>query len=102
MSNPGFAVIDLETTGLVTGLNHRVAELAVVHVEPDGSISGAWETLVTPGRDLGPQHIHGIAAADVMDAPKFADIAPRLVELLAGRIIVAHNATFDVGFLTAE
>ena len=102
MPNPGFAVIDLETTGLLTGMHHRVAEIAIVHVEPDGSISGAWETLVNPERDVGPQHIHGIAAADIMGAPTFAQVAPRLVELLAGRIIVAHNASFDMGFLMAE
>lgn len=102
MPNPGFAVIDLETTGLLTGMHHRIAEVAVVHVEPDGSISGQWETLVNPERDLGPQRIHGILATDILSAPTFAQIAPRLVELLAGRIIVAHNAAFDMGFLTAE
>ena len=102
MSHPGFAVVDLETTGLFPGGHHRVIEVAVVHVSGDGVITGEWETLVNPSRDLGPQHIHGIAAADILDAPSFADIAPALVDLLAGRILVAHNASFDVGFLTAE
>ena len=102
MSHPGFAVVDLETTGLFPGGHHRVIEVAVVHVSGDGQITGEWETLVNPSRDLGPQHIHGIAAADILDAPSFADIAPTLIEMLAGRVLVAHNASFDVRFLEAE
>lgn len=102
MLHPGFAVVDLETTGLFTGRGDRVLEIAVVHVSDDGEITGEWQTLVNPSRDLGPQHIHGIAAADILGAPSFAEIAPALVELLDGRVLVAHNANFDVGFLTAE
>ena len=102
MSHPGFAVVDLETTGLFPGGHHRVIEVAVVHVSGDGQITGEWETLVNPSRDLGPQHIHGIAAADILDAPSFADIGPTLIEMLAGRVLVAHNASFDVRFLEAE
>src|SRR5690606_8741056 len=54
------------------------------------------------GRDLGAQRIHGIRAADVLGAPAFADIVPRLVGLLDGRVPVAHNADFDSRFLRAE
>lgn len=102
MPASGFAVIDFETTGLFPGGHDRVIEVAVVHLDPDGSITGQWETVINPGRDLGPQHIHGIRAADIVDAPTFADIAPRLIELLSNRVIVAHNASFDLRFLTAE
>jgi len=102
MSHPGFAVVDLETTGLFTGRNDRVLEIAVVHVSGDGEITGEWQTLVNPSRDLGPQRIHGIVAADIINAPTFAEIAPALIDLLAGRVLVAHNASFDVGFLAAE
>ncbi len=102
MSGPGFAVIDLETTGLFPGGHDRIVELAVVHVDDHGLITGSWETLLNPGRDLGPQQIHGIRAADILDAPTFAEVVPQLVELLAGRVPVAHNARFDSGFLFAE
>ncbi|TFC01693.1 DNA polymerase III subunit epsilon [Cryobacterium adonitolivorans] len=102
MAGPGFAVIDFETTGLIPAHNDRVIELAVVHVSDRGLIEGRWETLVNPGRDLGRQDIHRIRAADVLDAPTFAEIAPRLVELLRGRVVVAHNASFDIRFLLAE
>ncbi|TFB84113.1 DUF2510 domain-containing protein [Cryobacterium algoricola] len=98
----GFAVIDFETTGLFPGGHDRVAEVAVVHVAPDGTIEGRWDTLINPERDLGPQHIHEIQARDVLSAPTFRDAAPELIALLSGRVLVAHNANFDTRFLDAE
>lgn len=99
--NAGFAVVDVETTGLFPG-GHRIAEIAVVHVEPDGTVSNRWETLVNPERDLGPQHIHGIRAADILHAPVFDDIAHDVMDLLAGRVLVAHNVHFDYRFVAHE
>lgn len=98
----GYAVVDLETTGLFPSMHDRVVEIAVVHVAPDGGIESSWSTLVNPGRDLGPQHIHGIRAADVLNAPSFREIAGEVVALLDGRTFVAHNADFDRRFLHAE
>lgn len=97
----GFAVIDLETTGLSPHTD-RVIEIAVVHVDPMGVVTDRWETLLNPGRDLGPQRVHGIRAADVLGAPGFQDVAAQLVGLLEGRVPVAHHAAFDSRFLFAE
>ena len=102
MAGPGFAVIDFETTGLFPGGSDRAIEVAVVHTNEHGLIEGQWETLINPGRDLGRQDIHGIRAADVIAAPAFAQIAPELIELLEGRVVVAHNASFDTRFLVSE
>ncbi|MBF4635148.1 DNA polymerase III subunit epsilon [Agreia pratensis] len=102
MAGPGFAVLDFETTGLFPGGHDRVVEVAVVHVNDAGRVTGQWETLVNPQRDLGAQHIHGIRSADILDAPTFAAIAPHLVDLLGGRVLVAHSASFDLRFLLAE
>lgn len=102
MADGGFAILDFKTTGLFPGGHDRIIEVAVVHTDRFGNVTGTWETLVNPGRDLGRQDIHGISAADVMAAPTFEAIAPRLVGLLSGRVIVAHNARFDTGFLLAE
>ncbi len=98
----GFAVVDLETTGIHPGRHERVVEVAVVHVSPRGEITGAWETLVNPERDLGPQSIHRVRGADVLRAPTFAQIACALADLLRERVVVAHNLHFDAGFLSAE
>ena len=102
MTAQGFAVIDFETTGLFPGGHDRVIEIGVVHTDAHGSVTGQWETLVNPKRDLGRQDIHHIHASDILDAPTFEQIAAQLVELLRDRVIVAHNASFDTRFLFAE
>ncbi|MBO3748995.1 hypothetical protein J5X84_23195 [Streptosporangiaceae bacterium NEAU-GS5] len=98
----GYAVIDFETTGLRPSWRDRVIEIGVVLVDPSGQITGEWNTLVNPGRDLGPQRIHGISAADVRHAPTFEDLAGTLTALLRGRVPVAHNLRFDWEFLDYE
>lgn len=97
-----YAVIDLETTGLRPGWHDRVVEVAVVLLDATGSAAREWCSLVNPGRDLGPQHIHGIHAAEVLDAPTFRQIAGHVARLLTGRVMVAHNLRFDGPFLAAE
>lgn len=98
----GYTVIDLETTGLAPGRHHRVLELGVVQVSPTGEIEDEWSTLLNPGRDIPNSHIHHITAGDVVAAPTFREILPRLSAAAEGRVLVAHNAPFDVGFLVAE
>lgn len=98
----GCTVIDLEITGLSPARHHRVVELAVVQVSPTGEIEDEWSTLVNPGRDIANSHVHGITATDVVSALRFADVVPQLVADLPGRMLVAHNAPFDLRFLEAE
>lgn len=100
--SPGYAVIDTETTGLHPGYHHRIIELAIVHVDHDGSVTDEWCSLLNAQRDLGPQRIHGIAAAEIRNAPTFAELAGDVVGRLAGRVLVAHNLSFDLRFLQAE
>ncbi|WP_423923801.1 exonuclease domain-containing protein [Frigoribacterium sp. 2-23] len=102
MAPKGFAVIDFETTGFSPQHHHRVIEVGLVHVSPDGIIEREFETVINPGRDLGPTHLHGLRGADVNDAPPFEAIAGQLIEHLRGRVLVAHNARFETTFLRAE
>lgn len=97
-----FAVIDLETTGLSAQRSDRIVEIAVVLTDGSGTIDYEWTTLVDPGRDVGPTHIHGITTEMISDAPGFGDIADDLARLITGRTIVAHNARFDLSFLHSE
>jgi DNA polymerase-3 subunit epsilon len=98
----GYAVVDVETTGLNAGGHDRIIEVAVVHLDPHGRVVDEWVSLVNPGRDLGPAAIHGIKAVDVRQAPPFEMVAPTLASLLAERAMVAHNLPFDARFLAAE
>lgn len=97
----GFAVIDVETTGL-SPRSDRVADIAVIQLDRDLTPAGEFTTLVRPGQDIAAARVHGITARDAAGAPKFGEIAPALLDLLHGRVIVAHNAPFVVRLLTAE
>lgn len=96
------AVVDVETTGILPGHYHRIIEIAIVRMDPNGRICDTLETLINPKRDLGPTHIHGIMGADVADAPTFEEIAGDVLAMLKGCVFVAHNAAFDRRFLLAE
>lgn len=97
----GFAALDLETTGLSPGKD-RVVEIAVIQLDRDLSPCNEFATLINPGRDIGATHIHRITARDVVDAPRFEQVAPMLLDVLRGRVVVAHNVQFDMRFLHAE
>jgi DNA polymerase III subunit epsilon len=99
---PGYTVVDVETTGLSPTMHDRVVEIAVVYVSDQGGIQDRWSTLINPQRDVGPTRIHGITASDIVGAPTFAELAPYVLRAISGRVIVAHNAAFDLRFLAAE
>jgi DNA polymerase-3 subunit epsilon len=99
---PGFAVVDLETTGF-SPQSERVVEVAVVVLDLDGREVDAFCTLIDPQRDPGPTHIHGITAEMLEGAPTFGGVHPYLAGLLSGRVVVGHNVDqFDLAFLVAE
>ena len=92
------AVVDLETTG-----GHfeqdRVTEVAVLRFEQGRISRHQW--LVNPQQPISAfiTRLTGISNEMVADAPVFADIAPALLPLLQGHILVAHNSRFDYTFL---
>ncbi|WP_104138769.1 exonuclease domain-containing protein [Cryobacterium sp. Y62] len=102
MPERGYAVISLKTTGLFPYQRDRVVEVAVVHLDEGGHITARWETVVNPESNVGGSANHSISTAELLRAPTFAQIAPRLVNLLSGRVLVTHNAQFVTGFLMSE
>ena len=99
---PGFAVVDLETTGF-SPYSERIVEVAVVVLEADGTELDAFCTLLDPERDPGPTHVHGITTEMLVGAPTFGEIHPYLAGVLSGRVVVGHNVDrFDLAFLLAE
>lgn len=93
-----YAVVDVETTGLRPATD-RIVEIAIVALDDGGETQWSWTTLINPQRDVGPTHIHGIRAGDIQGAPTFGDFAGRIAQLLQGRMIVAHNAEFDISHI---
>lgn len=93
--------VDLETTGGSTS-EHRITEVGVVEIGPAGVTR--WSSLVDPQQPIPSfiQQLTGITNAMVQGAPTFESIAPALFERLNGKLFVAHNASFDRGFLRGE
>jgi DNA polymerase-3 subunit epsilon len=97
----GWAVVDVETSGLRPG-HARIISFAALALDAEGRVEQSVISLLNPGVDPGPTHVHGLTAAMLEDQPQFADIAGDVVDLLRGRTLVAHNIAFDYGFLAAE
>lgn len=97
----GFAVLDLETTGV--GRSCRIVEIALVRLDPQGRITEEWETLVHPGIPIPNAMVHGIDDALVAGAPSFTEIAGVLAGKLHEHVLVAHNLhNFDGPILEAH
>jgi DNA polymerase III subunit epsilon len=97
----GWAVIDVETSGFRPG-QARVISLAVLGLDTDGRVEQSVVSLLNPGVDPGPTHVHGLTAAMLEDQPQFGDVVGDVVDILRGRTLVAHNVAFDYAFLAAE
>ncbi len=96
----GYAVVDVETTGLAR--DDRIVSAAVYQLDARGTVQDHWYTLVNPQRDPGPVWIHGLTEEVLEGAPRFPEIAGELAERLADRVLVAHNAAFDWSMLARE
>lgn len=96
---PCYVLLDLETTG-GNAQRDRITEIAAVRVEHGVEVA-RWSTLVNPGVHISSfiEQLTGISNAMVADAPRFDEVAPQLLKLLDGAVLVAHNVRFDHGFL---
>ena len=97
----GWAVVDVETSGFRPG-QARIVSIAALALGDDGNVEHSVSTLLNPGVDPGPTHVHGLTAEMLAGKPCFADVAAELIEVLRGRTLVAHNVSFDYSFLVAE
>jgi DNA polymerase-3 subunit epsilon len=97
-----FVALDLETTGARAGVS-KITEVGAVRIQDLQEVK-RFSTLVNPLRPIPPMvsQITGITRAMVADAPRIEEVMPQLLEFLEGAVVVAHNASFDVGFLNYE
>lgn len=98
-----FAVLDVETTGLSHEQGHRVCEVGVIKLRAGKEID-RYHTLVHPGISVPEeaQRIHKITDEMLKEAPPFGAVARKLREFLAGTVMIAQNARFDLGFVNSE
>ena len=94
-------MVDVETSGFRPG-QARIVSVAALALSDDGNVEKSLYSLLNPGVDPGPTHVHGLTAEMLAGQPTFGDVAADLVEVLRGRTLVAHNVGFDYSFLAAE
>jgi len=96
-----FVVVDVETTGWAPD-RAQITEIAAVRVSA-GQLLGQFSSLVNPGSAI-PERVAaltGISDAMVGAAPSLDRVLPAFLAFARGCVLIAHNAPFDVGFLTA-
>lgn len=97
-----YSIIDIETTG--TGAkNGKITEIAIF-VHNGIKVVNSFSSLINPECHI-PFFITKLTGIDdymVKDAPRFFEVAKKIIELTAGNIFVAHNVSFDYKFIQEE
>jgi DNA polymerase-3 subunit epsilon len=97
-------VLDTETTGLDPKQGHRIIEVAAIEMNGRKVSDRTFHRYLNPEREIddGAAAVHGLTLERLQNEAKFAEIAPALLEFIAGAQLIIHNAPFDIGFLNAE
>ena len=97
-------VLDTETTGLDPFDGHRVVEIGCVELLNRIPTGASFQRYLNPERDM-PEaafKVHGLSADFLKDKPLFVDVVEEFMEFIGDSVLIAHNASFDYGFLCAE
>ena len=97
-----YVVFDIETTGF-SAKSDRIIEIGAVKVEK-GKITDRFSTFVNPEIPI-PFRIEKLTSINdsmVIDAPKIEEVLPKFMEFCKGAVMVAHNADFDMSFISAN
>lgn len=97
-------IFDTETTGLSPREGHRLVEIGCVEMVDRFLTGRTFHVYLNPERDM-PQEafeVHGLSEAFLRDKPVFAAMAAEFAAFIGDARLVAHNATFDIGFINAE
>jgi DNA polymerase-3 subunit epsilon len=97
-----FAIIDIETTG-GNAKSDKITDICII-IHDGLSVVEKFTSLINPERYISPYitKLTGINNDMVKDAPKFYEIAKKIIEITEGKIFVAHNVEFDYGFIRQE
>ncbi|MBQ4600747.1 MAG: PolC-type DNA polymerase III [Oscillospiraceae bacterium] len=97
-----YVAFDLETTGL-SAENDRIIEIGAVLMR-DGKELERFQAFANPGQPLRQEIVEltGITDEMLSDAPDIRQVLPEFLAFVGGRMLVAHNAKFDTGFVRAE
>lgn len=99
-----FAIIDIETCGGKFEFRKgRITEICIL-IHDGLQVIEKFSTLINPECYISPffTNLTGITNDMVADAPKFYEIAKKIIELTENKVFVAHNVGFDYGFIKEE
>ena len=96
-------ILDIETTGLEFKEGHRIIEIGCIELNKK-EVGANYHEYINPSKTLTEDNIkiHGITNEYLTDKPIFEEIADGFLEFIQDSFIVAHNASFDIGFLNFE
>jgi DNA polymerase-3 subunit epsilon len=97
-------VFDTETTGLDPARGDRLVEVGCIEMVNRVSTGRTFHAYFNPERSMPAEAeaVHGLSETFLADKPRFHERVTELIEFIADSPLVAHNATFDFGFLNAE
>jgi DNA polymerase III subunit epsilon len=97
-------VLDTETTGLDPYQGHRLIEVGCIELVNRFPTGNTFHRYLNPQRDVPAEAfaVHGLSLEFLKDKSLFGDIAAELIDFIGDAPLVAHNASFDLGFLNAE
>jgi DNA polymerase-3 subunit epsilon len=97
-------VLDTETTGLDAANGDRLIELGCIELVNRIPTGREFHRYLNPERDIHPDAVavHGLTPEFLKDKPLFNDVADEFLAFLGDAPLVAHNASFDLGFINAE
>ncbi|HPC34634.1 MAG TPA: 3'-5' exonuclease [Candidatus Absconditabacterales bacterium] len=100
MKNKYYIVLDIETTGL-SKYKHQITEIAAIKFDGE-NVLDKFHTLVNPQKNIPSMitKLTGITNEMVKDSPTISEVVPDFLNFIQDNIIVAHNASFDLGFLS--
>ncbi len=98
-------IFDTETTGLRHENGDRIIEIGAIELLNKYPTGKYFHMYINPdGKDVHPdaERVHGISNAFLADKPKFKDILDDFLEFFSCGVLIAHNASFDMGFINSE
>lgn len=95
-----FVAFDIETTGL-NAKSDRIIEIGAV-LFSNGEVIDTFNAMVDPGRPIPPEitKLTGIDDTMVRGQPDISAVLPAFINFVSGRVLAAHNATFDISFIS--
>ncbi|MGQ0588194.1 MAG: DNA polymerase III subunit epsilon [Sphingosinicella sp.] len=97
-------VFDTETTGLSPLNGDRVVEIGCVELFNRVETGRSFHSYLNPGRPMPSEAeaVHGLSDRFLSDKPAFADVCEELLDFIGEAPMIAHNASFDFGFINHE